>query len=88
MQIDITAAPADKGTEIAARVVTDGAEAGAGDLAELQKQLRVALRHSKQLLETGQVMQVDPQPHGERTSSPAGKAIDAAQAHGAEQGVL
>ncbi|MHA3702032.1 hypothetical protein ACXR2U_07585 [Jatrophihabitans sp. YIM 134969] len=87
IQVDVTPAPGDKGTEIAARVITDGDQA-AGDLAELQTSLRLALRHSKQLLETGQVMKVDPQPHGARTNSPAGKALDEAQAHGAEQGVL
>ncbi len=92
IEVDVRPAPADKGTVIAARLVTsaeshDGRRPADG-AAELQSRLREALRETKQLLETGQVMRVDPQPAGRRTRTLAGRAIDVAQAHGRDQGVL
>ena len=88
VQVDVRRAPADKGTEIAARVIDSGDADASDDAAALHDRLRQALRESKQLLETGQVMRVDPQPAGERSSSPVGKAIDVAQTHGRDKGVL
>lgn len=88
VEYELRPAPADKGTEIHARVATAANAEVDADPAEVQRRLRVALRDTKALLETGSVMAVDPQPAGTRTNSPAGKAIDEAQASGREQGVL
>lgn len=85
VQVEVGTAPAGKGTEISARIVPSGDDASDQDL---HRRLRVALRESKSLLETGRVIRVDPQPAGRRGTTPAGAGIDSAQAHGREQGVL
>lgn len=88
VEYDLRPAPADKGTEIFARVVTGAGAELDSDPAEVQQQLRTALRETKSLVEIGYVMVVDPQPAGKRSESVAGEAIDEAQASGREQGVL
>lgn len=83
-------APADRGTELAVR--RRGGSDRASARARLsgqdpQADVRSALRQAKQLLEVGEVLAVDPTPHGERTSSPAGSLVEAWTARASRAGV-
>ncbi|GAA0310459.1 hypothetical protein [Kineococcus aurantiacus] len=75
-------APGGKGTELAARL-RDRSSGGSGSTArhlsgsDPQADLRSALRRAKQLLEVGEVLAVDPAPHGERTATPGGLLLEA-----------
>ena len=42
-----------------------------------QADLRSALRRAKQLIEVGEVLAVDPAPHGKRTATPGGALLEA-----------
>ncbi|MHA3701346.1 hypothetical protein ACXR2U_04120 [Jatrophihabitans sp. YIM 134969] len=53
-----------------------------------QAKLRSALREAKQLIEVGEVLRVDPTPHGERKATPTGAAVEAATKHAPGGGVL
>jgi hypothetical protein len=73
-------APAGKGTELAARL-RDRPSSGSA-LTRLtgsdpQADLRSALRRAKQLIEVGEVLAVDPAPHGRRTATPGGLLLEA-----------
>ncbi len=81
IEVRVTPAPADKGTEVAARYRTAPSEEDIG-------RLRAALRASKQLLETGEVLRMDPRPHGERAQTPAGRLLDGVVANAKKEGVL
>jgi hypothetical protein len=95
VEVRVTPAPGDKGTELAARLraATGGSgnggnssrdEAGAPSVADL----RSALRRAKQLLEVGEVMAVDPAPHGHRSRTPGGALLEAATRRAGKEGVL
>ena len=79
-RIEIRVRPAadGKGTELAARLrdQPDGSAAGRLSGKDPQADLRSALRRAKQLIEVGEVLAVDPIPHGERTASPGGALIE------------
>jgi hypothetical protein len=77
-------APGGKGTELAARLRTPG---NPGDNSTRQE-LRAALRRSKQLIEVGEVLALEPVPHGERTATPAGRALEAVTRRADREGVL
>jgi hypothetical protein len=81
IEIRVTPAPGDKGTELAARY---RGTATRDDLREL----RSALRRAKQLLEVGEVLRVDPVPHGKRKPTPQGAALEEAAAQSPKEGVL
>jgi hypothetical protein len=89
----IRPAPEGKGTELAARLrgpVPSGA-AGAAARArgtDPRQELRSALRQAKQLIEVGEVLAVDPTPHGRRTPTPTGMALEAATRRADREGVL
>ena len=79
IEVDVRPAPADKGTELSARlkVRPEGDSAGSrltGNDAE--SDLRSALRRAKQLVEVGEVLAVDPAPHGKRTATPGGALLE------------
>ncbi|MBL7260271.1 hypothetical protein [Paractinoplanes lichenicola] len=79
IEVRIQAAPGGKGTELAARL-RDRPRPG-GALSRLSGQdpeagLRSALRRAKQLIEVGEVLAVDPVPHGERTATPGGAFLE------------
>jgi hypothetical protein len=81
-RIEVRVSPAadSKGTELAARL-RDRAGSGAtlDRLAgtDAQSDLRSALRRAKQLLEVGEVLVVDPTPHGDRKPTPGGVLLEA-----------
>ena len=69
-------APGGRGTELAARFTNDGD----------RDHLRIALRQSKQLAETGETAVVEPHPHG--TRKPLGAIIAAVTDKAEGKGVL
>ncbi|MBV9823609.1 MAG: hypothetical protein JO144_15360 [Actinobacteria bacterium] len=80
-RIEVRVRPAadSKGTELAARLRDQPSSGGA--LSRLtgndpQADLRSALRKAKQLIEVGEVLAVDPTPHGKRTASPGGVLLE------------
>jgi hypothetical protein len=80
IEVRVLAAADGKGTELAARL-RDGQSSGTA-LSRLsgsdpQADLRSALRRAKQLIEVGEVLAVDPAPHGERTATPGGVLLKA-----------
>jgi hypothetical protein len=77
----ITPAPGDRGTELAARYRDRPSD---DDL----RALRSALRETKQLIEVGEVLRVDPAPHGVRKPTPQGAALEGATARAGGEGVL
>ena len=81
-RIEVRVRPAadGKGTELAARLRDRPSSGGA--LSRLngsdpQADLRSALRRAKQLIEVGEVLAVDPAPHGKRTATPGGVLLEA-----------
>jgi hypothetical protein len=79
VEVRITPAAGGKGAELAARPRDEAGSAEA---------VRSALRKSKQLLEVGEILQVDPRPAGHRTPTPAGKVVEAVTSRAGGQGVL
>jgi hypothetical protein len=93
VEIRMSEAPGSKGTELAARL-RSGEPAGASAVfarvrgTDPRQALRRALRESKQLLETGEVIRLDPKPEGHRPATPAGALIDLASRRSSGEGVL
>lgn len=93
VEVRITPAADSKGTELAARL-REPEPSGTGAIpARLSGQdprqaVRSALRKSKQLLEVGDVLRLDPQPAGKRTPTPMGKLLDLATRRAAGEGVV
>ncbi|RFU23227.1 hypothetical protein [Geodermatophilus marinus] len=81
VEVRVTPAPGDRGSELAARFREPAGEEDLG-------RLRAALREAKQLLEVGEVLRVDPQPHGRRAGTPQGAALEGAAASAGKEGVL
>jgi hypothetical protein len=80
IEIRVGAAPGDRGTELAARLRDRPSSGGTTDRlsgADPQSELRSALRQAKQLLEVGEVLAVDPTPHGDRKATPGGALLEA-----------
>jgi hypothetical protein len=73
-------APGGKGTELAVRL-RDRPSSGSAltrlNGSDPQADLRSALRRAKQLIEVGEVLAVDPAPHGRRTATPGGLLLEA-----------
>jgi hypothetical protein len=79
IEVRVRPATGGKGTELAARL-RDRPSSGA--LSRIsgndpQADLRSALRRAKQLIEVGEVLAVDPAPHGKRTATPGGALLEA-----------
>lgn len=92
VEIELRNAPAGKGTEIAVRP-RDPQAASTGLGARITgkstpQAIRSALRKTKQLLETGEVLQADPQPHGQRKPTPGGLLMGAVSRRAGSEGVL
>jgi hypothetical protein len=80
-QVEIRVRPAadGKGTELAARLRDRESGSAVSRLSgtDPQADLRSALRRAKQLIEVGEVLAVDPAPHGKRTATPGGALLEA-----------
>ena len=81
VEVRVTPAPGDRGAELAARYRDLPSD---DDL----RALRSALREAKQLIEVGEVLRVDPAPHGVRTQTPQGAALEGVTARAGGEGVL
>jgi hypothetical protein len=81
-----------KGTELAVRLTQRSSGNGSAPArltgSDPQGDLRSALRKAKQLIEVGEVLAVDPTPHGKRNATPAGAALEAATKRAPKGGVL
>ena len=86
VEVEARPAPGDKGTELRARLRERASTNDAAD--EAAKSIRVALRRAKQVIEAGEVLRVDPTPHGERTATPTGAIVDEATDRADEEGLL
>jgi len=93
VEVRMTEAPAGRGIELAARLV-DGEPTGlvatVGRLIgrDPRQLVRIALRQSKQLVEVGEVLRLDPRPAGSRPATPAGLVIDLLNRRSLGEGVL
>ncbi len=80
IEVRVRPAPHGKGTELAARL-RDHRPSGSAPSrlrgSDPQADLRSALHRAKQLIEVGEVLAVDPAPHGERPATPPGKLLEA-----------
>jgi hypothetical protein len=79
--VELRARPAagGKGTELAARLRYGKSSSSAPERLsgeDPQGELRSALRRAKQLIEVGEVLAVDPVPHGDRTPTPGGALLE------------
>jgi hypothetical protein len=91
VEVEVVAAPGNKGSELRARVRSPKAgESAVGRLIgqDSRQQVRSALREAKQLIETGEVLRVDPVPHGKRTPTPTGWLVELATKRAPGAGVL
>ena len=86
VEVEVRPAPADKGSELRARLRRPASSSS--DAEEAAKTIRVALRRAKQVIETGEVLRVDPTPHGERKDTPTGALVDEATDRADEEGLL
>jgi hypothetical protein len=84
IEIQIRPAAGSKGTEVAARLRDPAAKAGGR---EARAELRSALRRAKQLIEVGEVLAVDPTPHGKRTTTPGGVLLETVTRRAGKEGV-
>ncbi|NKY38082.1 hypothetical protein [Cellulomonas septica] len=80
VEVRVRPAAGGKGTELAAR--QRGRQSSTSGLSRLagsdpQADLRSALRRTKQLIEVGEVLTVDPVPHGKRKATPGGALLEA-----------
>lgn len=93
VEVAVRVAPGGKGTELRARLrgpEPAGAASAAARLSgdDPRERLRAALREAKQLIEVGEVLRVDPTPHGRRKATPTGAVVEAASERAAGEGVL
>lgn len=82
-------APGDRGIELSARP-RGGDSAALAELAlgDPREALRVALRESKQLIEAGEVLRIDPRPSGPPPQTPAGALVETLARRSRGEGVL
>jgi hypothetical protein len=80
IEVSVRSAADGKGTELAARL-RDRRRSGTAPSRltgnDPQADLRSALRRAKQLIEVGEVLALDPVPHGDRTPTPGGALVEA-----------
>ena len=93
VDVEGRAAPGGKGSELRARLRSPEPTGVASATARLsgddpRQRVRAALREAKQLIEVGEVLRVDPTPHGRRTPTPTGAIVEAATKRAAGEGVL
>jgi hypothetical protein len=80
IEVRVRPAAGSKGTELAARLrdrQSSGPALSRLGGSDPQTDQRSALRRAKQLIEVGEVLAVDPAPHGKRTATPGGMLLEA-----------
>lgn len=75
-------APAGRGVELRVRADSSAPEPVSRD------RIRIALREAKQLLEVGEVLQMDPRAHGARSATPSGALMDSIAGKSGGKGIL
>jgi hypothetical protein len=93
VEVEVRPAPGGKGSELRARLRNPEPTGAASAAARLsgddpRQRVRAALREAKQLIEVGEVLRVDPAPHGHRPPTPAGKLVEFATERAPGEGVL
>jgi hypothetical protein len=93
IEVQLRQAPGGRGSELAARSrepVPTGVGAAAATVKgdDPRQAIRTALRQSKQLVEVGEVMRLDPAPHGKRSATPGGKLVELVASRSGGEGVL
>jgi hypothetical protein len=93
VEVQVRPAPGGRGSELRARLRSSEPSGAASAAARLsgddpRQRVRAALRQAKQLLEVGEVLRVDPTPHGHRPPTPTGKLVEFATRRAGEEGVL
>lgn len=93
VEVEVRPAPGGKGSELRARLRTPEPTGVASAAARLsgddpRERVRAALREAKQLIEVGEVLRVDPAPHGRRTPTPGGAIVEAATKRAGGEGIL
>ena len=93
VEVEVCPAPAGRGSELRARLRGPEPTGTASAAARLtgndpRQRVRAALREAKQLIEVGEVLRVDPTPHGRRNPTPAGAVVEAATKRAGGEGVL
>jgi hypothetical protein len=79
IEVRVRPAAGGKGTELATRLrdrPSSGSAAQRLSGKDPQADLRSALRQAKQLIEVGEVLAVDPAPHGKRSATPGGALLE------------
>jgi hypothetical protein len=79
LEVRVRPAPGGEETELAVRLPSSPTSSGPAVRftgADQLGELRSALRQAKQLLEVGEVLAVDPTPHGRRTATPGGALLE------------
>lgn len=93
VEVEVREAPGGKGSELRARLRSPEPRGAASAAARLsgddpRQRVRAALREAKQLIEVGEVLRVDPTPHGRRSATPLGAVVEAATRRAGGEGVL
>ncbi|SDS44498.1 hypothetical protein SAMN04488543_1741 [Friedmanniella luteola] len=93
VEVEVRPAPGGRGSELRARLRSSEPQGAASAAARLsgddpRQRVRAALREAKQLIEVGEVLRVDPAPHGHRAPTPTGKLVELATQRAAGEGVL
>jgi hypothetical protein len=93
VEVEVRPAPGGKGSELRARLrrsEPSGAASAASRLSgdDPRQRVRAALREAKQLIEVGEVLRVDPTPHGRRTATPTGVLVEAVTKRAGGEGLL
>ncbi|MBB5844401.1 hypothetical protein HD599_002724 [Conyzicola lurida] len=93
VEVEVRPAPGGKGSEVRARLRNPEPTGAASAAARLsgddpRQRVRAALREAKQVIEVGEVLRVDPAPHGRRPPTPAGKLVEFATELAPGEGVL
>ena len=93
VEVEVRPAPGGKGSELRARLRSPEPTGAASAAARLsgedpRQRVRAALREAKQLIEVGEVLRVDPAPHGRRPPTPTGAIVDLATKRAGGEGIL
>jgi hypothetical protein len=93
IDVNMAAAPGERGTELSARLRIAEPTGIAGLVqrargTDPRQAVRRALRESKQLVEAGEIIRTEPQPHGHRPATPGGVAVDLLARRSSGEGVL
>jgi hypothetical protein len=93
VELEARPAPGGRGSELRARLRSPEPPGAASAATRLfgddpRQRVRAALREAKQVIEVGEVLRVDPTPHGRRAATPTGAVVELATKRAGGEGVL